>query len=100
LALRAFRRDGVIKLTQTMAIVKSILYAASHLGSVMAQSDQSASPDDLNDTLSALQDLLLPGTENAKEAQAERAMRMMEEEIKKGPFKVEGMVYNKNKRTR
>lgn len=84
----------------TIAIIQAVVYAGQTSAAAAAGSDQSPSTDGLNKTISALQDLLLPGDDTEKKERAERAKRIMEEEINKGPFKVEGMVYNKSKRKR
>lgn len=83
-----------------MTIVQAITFAAQSIASTVAQSDQTPSPDTLNKSLSNLLDLLVPDDNKDKEAKIEKAKKMMEEEIKKGPFKVEGMSYNKPKRER
>lgn len=100
LAIRALREEKRASLLQTNIIVQAINFAADKISATVAQSDQSPSPDSLNKALEELQDLFFPDQSSEREERAQRAKKIMEEELKKGSFKVEGMVYNSPKRKR
>jgi hypothetical protein len=90
----------MITYVQTTTIVNAIMHAMNVISSVVAKADSIPGPDGLNDSLSNLLNLLLPDVNDEKDRDAERAKALMQEEIAKGPFKVEGMSYNKPKRKR
>ena len=100
LAMKAMRHSNTTSYVQTLTIVKAITYAAGSIMAAVSEGGNAPSPDDLNKSLSNLLNLLLPETGDAKDADAERAMKKVQSEIEKGPFKVEGMSYNKPKRIR
>lgn len=100
LAMKALRQQNTAMYVQTLALVQAITYGAGAIMAAVAGGDaQPPSPDDLNKTMGNLLNLLLP-SKDEKDENAERAKKMMEAEIEKGPFKVEGMSYNKPKRKR
>lgn len=97
LALRAFRRNQIITLVQTQTIVQSIHWMANTITTAVQKGDSFPSPDNINDLLETLRTLLLPELAEDKENRAQKVMKVMEKEIARGPFKVEGMAYNKKK---
>lgn len=97
--MQAFRKRQLAQYTQTAIIVNAIQYGAGVVASALSDGE-SPSPDKVNDLLNHLKSLLLPDLAEEKDEQAKKAMKAMEEEIKKGPFQVEGMQYNGGKRKR
>lgn len=97
LAMRAFKRDQMITLVQTSIIVQSINWMANSVVTAVQQGDSFPSTDGINDLMGVLRSLLLPELADDKEDRTKKAMEVMEREISKGPFKVEGMAYNRKK---
>lgn len=97
-ALKAFRNKQLISFTKTQVLVEAIVYAGHVVASMLAKDATAPGPDRINDLMANLRELLFPEMGEDKEEKAKKAMKVVEKEIAKGPFKVEGMTYGKKKR--
>lgn len=95
--MRAFRNQQITNWMQLQAMIQCITFVGESITMAVANKP-GPSPDKLNELLANLRGLIFPDLAEEKEERAKKVMKIMEEEIGKGPFKVEGMVYTKPKR--
>lgn len=97
-AMRAFREKQIARYMETRVLVEAILFGCGNVAAALAGSDQSPSPDSLNDLMTSLKGLLLPELAEERDSKVTKVMKLMEEEQKRGPFKVESMAFEKRKK--
>ena len=100
LALKAFRENRKIEYLKVMVQAHASVYAGQIVAAAMAQSGNSPDIGMVNKPLELLKEMLMPELAEEGAAKAERAKKLLEEELAKGSFQVEAMVFDKGKKKR
>ena len=101
LAIAAIIRRQNVQFMTTLTVVNAIIQIGN--GIISANSGggaPSGGADNLQKSLSALRDLLVPEDVLEKEKKAKRVKELLEKEVSKGSFKVRPMVSSKKTRGR
>jgi len=96
-ALKAFKNKQLLSYKKTQVLVEAIVYAGNTVSSMLAEDASAPSPDRINDLMGDLRELLFPEMASERDEKAKKVKKVMEREIAKGPFVVEGMTYGKKK---
>lgn len=92
LAMWGYRRELEIQFSSVMALISTITFAGSAIGG------GSPKQDSLNKAIDSLKSLMFPEDEEQKRQQTERFLSIIEEEVSKGPLKVQAMSHKARKR--
>lgn len=91
LAMRAFRHKQYTRFLETRTIVEAITFVGGLVVAAINKSGSAPKLDPLNDLLGELRSQLMPDLAEEKDSKAKKVKKIIEEEINRGPFKVESM---------
>jgi hypothetical protein len=98
LAIIALKRRAEIEFYKTMAVINAIITVGNGITKAITQSPDSGSSDALNKTVDVLKEALLPHWAEDTDKRAKEARAKLEEEINRGPLKIQVMSKSKKKR--
>lgn len=90
-ARMAIERERKAAFLTTLAVVNAIIESGNRVVAAVSQSASPQGGDTLQKTLDALRTLLLPAEAEKADRQAQKAKRLLEEEVLKGPLKIRPM---------
>jgi hypothetical protein len=101
LAVLAINRKKQTQFLTTLVTVNAIIYIGNCIQAALSGgSAPKNGVENLQKILDSLKALLIPGAEIETESKAARALKILEEEVAKGPLIVRPMVENKKNRGR
>lgn len=95
----AYDREQQIRFYSVLSVVNAIISTGNKIVQTLAQSPgDSGSGDNLQKTMSALRELLLPDDTFEAERKIERVKEILEKEVAKGPIHIRPQAVKKRKR--
>lgn len=97
--MSAFFRKQKIQFMTTLSIVNAIIQVGNTIAAATSGGQASSGGgDSLKKTMESLRDLLLPEDQIEKESQAEKAMKLLQEEVSKGVLLVKSKAQSRRMR--
>jgi len=93
-AIAEYKKQQQTEYLKLLAINSAVFRAAELIGSALG-SETKPAMDKHKELLEMLQDVFMPDSKVSKVDETEKARKIIEEEFKRGPFKVQAMVYNR-----
>ena len=93
--MNAYRRNQKIEYYKTLALVQATVYSGNVVAAAQSEDSSPVSVDGINKVMDELKELMIPELAEDKKKKAERAKKIMDDELSKGAFKVTARTFDK-----